>query len=94
MFHLHYGTGKTYITSQDLPDTPTMIVRENVVYIPGPGIEAGPDASTPFAPPSIPSEPVPVVGENGLIEIFKSKSTGIRTRQLYIYKREESDEKN
>ncbi|PCK32551.1 pilus assembly protein [Pseudoalteromonas piscicida] len=93
MFHLHYGTGKTYVTAQDLPDTPTIIVRDNIVYIPGPGIEADPETSTPFAPPGIPSEPVPVVGKDGLIEIFKNKTTSIKTKQLYIYKREESDEK-
>ncbi|MCF7512565.1 pilus assembly protein [Pseudoalteromonas sp. L23] len=90
MFHLHYGTGKTYITSQDLPDKPSIIVRDNIVYIPGPGIEAGPDASTPFAPPSIPSEPVP---SKEPVEIFTIKSTKIKTKQLYIYKREDSDEK-
>ncbi|MEK0159054.1 PilC/PilY family type IV pilus protein [Pseudoalteromonas piscicida] len=96
MFHLHYGTGKTYVTSQDLPDTPTLVVRKDgegkrVPYIAGPGIIA--EDSNPFVPPGIPGEPVPVVGDNGKVVIFKNKTSGIRTKQLYIYKREDSDEK-
>ncbi|PHI38121.1 pilus assembly protein [Pseudoalteromonas sp. GCY] len=96
MFHLHYGTGKTYVTSQDLPDTPTLVVRKDengkrVPYIAGPGIIA--DGSNPFVPPGIPGEPVPVVGDDDKVIIFKNKTSGIRTKQLYIYKREDSDEK-
>ncbi|WP_440053608.1 pilus assembly protein [Pseudoalteromonas sp. T1lg65] len=97
-FHLHYGSGKTYITAQDLPDTPTVVVKnkdnigDSVFWFPGPGLKSSEgDALTPFLPTGI-STPEPVM-TNGKIQLFGDISFGIRTRQLYIYKREKNDEK-
>ena len=102
---MHYGTGTKYITAQDIPDTPTIVVRKGddgktKIYIPGPGIEVDGDSSGDGAPAGNPLLPkgiagsIPVVDpETGKVRLFREYGISIKTRQLYIYKREFSDEK-
>ena len=103
--HMHYGTGTKYITAQDIPDTPTIVVRKGddgktKIYIPGPGIEVDGDGEGDGAPAGNPLLPkgiagsIPVVDpETGKVRLFRQYGISIKTRQLYIYKREFSDEK-
>jgi len=98
-----------YDTARDLPDTPTIIypdsndsgrsegkiITELKNVTTGSNTCEGPGKSEPgkgFKPIAI-RGPIPTLDEKGKIDCPPEDSVGMTTRQMYIYKREEHDEK-
>ena len=95
-FHLHYGT-KVYDwwrspTASELPDTPTMYVKDGKVYLfplPPKDINCIEDCEK-IEVGSI-NGPMPTIDENGKVQLYDKEPLKLKVKQSYIYKLERND---